>query len=75
MHANMHAEENLTPAAIEMLIARHGAWRILRAVAAALVRRKRTASAVFGHQMSDHMRRDIGLLAEPNSPRHWDVRL
>ena len=75
MNANMHAEENLTPATIEMLIARPGVWRILRAVAAALVRRERKALMVFDHELPDYMRRDIGLMPEPKSLRHWDVRL
>ena len=75
MNMQLHAEETLPSVTIEMLIARHGVWRILRAVAAALVRRERKARRLMSNEMSEHLRRDVGLWPVPKSPRHWDVRL
>ena len=63
-------------AALERLIARHGARAVLFGMIAALIRprRKRRENVLQPNQISPHLRRDIGLLphipAEP--PRYWN---
>ena len=76
MNMQLHAEENLPFATIEQLIARHGGWRILREVLAALLRcDRKSAPGVSEADLSAHLRRDVGLPPVPASPRHWDIRL
>lgn len=75
MNLNLYAEDHPPSITIESLIARHGAWRILTTVLAALVRRRKKLPDLWEAGISDHLRRDIGLWPEPKSPRHWDVRL
>ena len=75
MNMNLVADEHPPSIAIESLIARHGPWRILAAVMAALIRHRRKSPDLWGNQVSAHMRKDMGLPPEPKSPRHWDLRL
>ena len=75
MNVNLQLEESAPSVTIQMLIARYGVWRILGAVAAALMRRESRAARRMSREMSAHLRRDIGLPPVPPSPRHWDVRL
>jgi hypothetical protein len=65
-------------AALERLIARHGARAVLMGMVAALLRpsrkRARREQVLQPRQLSAHMKRDLGLLshvpAEP--PRYWN---
>lgn len=65
-------------AALERLIARHGARAVLAGMVLALLRprrrRARRGTALPADRLSPHLRRDIGLLphipAEP--PRYWN---
>ena len=56
---------------IDTLIARHGRWRILRAVAAALIRANRPPP-LGPEDFSPHLRRDLGLESPPPSPTWRD---
>jgi len=58
---------------IETLIAQYGAWRVLRDVAAALMRPQGSAYINLS-DLSTHLQRDIGLEQPRQSPRHWDIR-
>lgn len=59
--------------AIDRLVAEHGSIRVLVAVARALVSRNRSRPRNPG-DLSDHLRRDVGLWPEPKSPRYWELR-
>jgi hypothetical protein len=66
---NAVLNENLRPAdLLADLIERHGPWRVVVALAALLVRRARPAPEVRMSDLSDHLRRDIGL---PDLPVRW----
>lgn len=70
----LHDRGDMTPrTTIEMLIAEHGGWRVLRATLAALVRR-RPKPPPDASGLGAHLRRDIGLNPVEPSRRHWDIR-
>lgn len=76
MNAQLFAPENRPPlVVIENLIADHGVWRTFRAFVTALPRRDRIVARRMSHDLSDHLRRDIGL--EPGLPgrKYWELRL
>ena len=56
-------------AAITQLIERHGRWRVLRAIL--LVPDLRRVDRLRRGELSDHLRRDMGLA--PEAPDHRDV--
>jgi uncharacterized protein YjiS (DUF1127 family) len=62
------------PAVLDLarLVERHGARRVLVALMKALIARRRTRRATA--QLSDHLRRDIGLPPQAPAPRHWEIR-
>ncbi|RVV98767.1 hypothetical protein EKE94_07660 [Mesobaculum littorinae] len=59
------------------MLTTHGTWRVLRALAASLLqphRRPRPAEAPtprLRDELSDHLRRDIGLPPTEPPPRRW----
>ena len=57
--------------ALTALIAHHGLIRILLALPAALLRRRRDA-LVLGNALPPHLQRDIGL--DPDRSRFWEMR-
>ncbi len=57
---------------IQSIVESHGAWRVLRAALAAALWRKRPPPFDDAEALSDHMRRDIGLL--PRESSYWDIR-
>lgn len=61
---------DLLPEALDNLIARHGLRRVLLALIARPLRHRRVEVV----DLSDHIRRDIGLPPSGHSPRHWDIR-
>ena len=66
-------EEMRHPSAIDAAIAAHGAWRVLFAAAAALLRgRMRKARPPDARHLDDRIRADIGL--PPRGPRpDWHI--
>ncbi len=59
---------------IEILVSRHGLWRVLRALAGVMVRPKRRRPALpEAHKLSKHLRRDIGIAHDPPPRRYWDL--
>ena len=52
---------------IDTLIARHGRWRVLGAVAGAFLHRASRHETV-GHRLNAHLSRDIGLPPRPEPP-------
>ncbi|WP_148378976.1 hypothetical protein [Maritimibacter fusiformis] len=50
----------------------HGTWATLRALVAAMFARRRRPGVPNG--LGDHLRRDLGLPPEAQSPRYWDIR-
>ncbi len=58
--------------AVATLIERHGLWRVLRAMLAAVLRRRAAPGRVRAPEgLSNHLLRDIGLSAHAPGPRHW----
>ncbi len=58
---------------IETLVSRHGLWRVLRALAAVVVRPKRRPALPEAHRLSEHLRRDIGIAHDPPPRRYWEL--
>ncbi|WP_102226123.1 hypothetical protein [Acidimangrovimonas sediminis] len=52
------------PVPLDLVIAQHGAGKVLRAALVALIRRRQHAPPV----LSEHLRRDMGLPYEPPPP-------
>ncbi len=73
MNAELHLEESRLDVVVERLMDRHGAWQMVRTIAAVLVL-KRRQTVRLPHDMSDHVCRDIGLHREPRAPNYWDLR-
>ncbi|GHD99840.1 hypothetical protein U879_10625 [Defluviimonas sp. 20V17] len=57
------------PVPLDLVIAQHGAWRVLRAALAALLRRDRHPPPL----LDDRMRRDIGLEPLPRRNLDWPL--
>lgn len=57
--------------AVATLIERHGLLRVLRAVAAAVLKPNRPHRAIAPKRLSPHLRRDLGLEPEAPRQRHW----
>ncbi|MCX8509072.1 MAG: hypothetical protein ORN49_09390 [Rhodobacteraceae bacterium] len=71
----IYADENrATLSALDQLIEDHGALRTLLAFLAAW-RRQKQSRGLYPYQLSDHMRRDIGLPPEMAHRNYWDLRL
>ena len=73
MNAQLHFEESRLDVVVERLMDRHGAWQMVRAIASVLVL-KRRQNVRLPHDLSDHVRRDIGLHRESRAPNYWDLR-
>ena len=54
---------------LDVVIAQHGPWRVLRAALAALLRGK----ALQPPPLADHLRRDIGLEPLPRQSLNWPL--
>jgi len=76
MILELDSDRRRFPAAdLGALMDRHGAVRVIAALAWALVRRARRPRAITADELSPHARHDVGLTWDPPSPRHWDIRL
>jgi len=58
---------------LDRLIDRHGARRVLAALARALLRRRaaRRRARLEAAMLSDHLRADLGLPPKTDAPRPW----
>lgn len=72
MNALLNNDETTPSAAMKLLVDRHGAWAVLRALAAVLVRPQR--EVVQLDDLSPHMRRDMGLPPIPEARKYWEFR-
>ena len=74
MNMQLYAQENRPPTVtIEQLIEDHGALRTLAAFVRAVIRRNR-ARGLYVYELSDHVRRDVGLPPEMAHRNYWDLR-
>lgn len=72
---NLPASRPDLTAALQDIIDRHGAWRVLRAAFAAALRHRPPARGDDAGQLNAHLRRDIGLPPlPPGRPSFWDLR-
>ena len=69
----LHEDIHPPTAVIERLLAEHGALRVLGALLRVLVCRDRHRAHNLD-DLSGHVRRDIGLPAEPSSRKYWELR-
>lgn len=74
MNLDLYATEHPPSTTIRHLMARYGAWRILRTTLAAFLWQGHRKPAVLPTDLSARLRRDIGLPAEPAAKRYWDLR-
>jgi hypothetical protein len=74
MNALLNRDENSTFRAMETLIARDGFLKVVIAFVALLARRKRKARQLYDNELSEHMRRDLGLPPMHDAPNHWELR-
>ncbi len=74
MNMPLYAHENRPPAVtIEQLIEDYGVLRTLAAFVRAVIRRNRTRG-LYAYELSDHVRRDVGLPPEMAHRNYWDLR-
>lgn len=69
-----HGEPAAPLLSIEAVIDRHGAWRVLRAAAAALLRGQPRPRRLDPQALPNALRRDLGLPPVDDPPRHWTIR-
>ena len=61
MNAVMNFKGRLPAEAVGALVDQHGPWRVLGALMTAVLRRPRQVRVLEVVDLSDHLRRDIGL--------------
>ena len=61
MNAVLNFEDRVAVDAVKALVDRHGVWRVLRAVTAAVLVRRPHREVRGVADLSDHLRQDIGL--------------
>ena len=74
MNAIPDLEENPLATAVEGLFATHGTWPTLRAVVVRMLRRPVPVRVLAPGDLSEHLRRDIGLPRAPQSRKYWELR-
>jgi hypothetical protein len=72
MNALVNKDETTPSVAMELLVARHGAWVVLVAFVALLMRPKR--EEVRLDDLSPYLRRDMGLPSVEGPKRYWELR-
>jgi len=74
MNAIDDLEENPLATAVERLFATHGDWPPLRAVMVRMLRRPVRVRTLVPGDLSEHLRRDIGLARAPQGRKYWELR-
>ena len=74
MNAVLNSHQTGVKAALETLIAEYGTWATLRAALGLALRRKTAERLLSPHQLSNHLRRDLGLSQEPAARKYWELR-
>lgn len=72
MNALLNIVETTPSVALKQLVDQHGAWAVLRALAAALLPKRR--EAVWLDDLTPHMRRDLGLPPVDSPRKYWELR-
>jgi hypothetical protein len=72
MNAVLNSDQTGVKAALETLMAEHGVWPTLRA-ALGLAMRPRE-KRVLPHDLSPHLRRDLGLQEPDAGRKYWELR-
>jgi hypothetical protein len=70
----MTFDDRLSADAVRALVERHGFWRVLCALTAAALWRRAEARVAQVADLSDHLRRDIGLPPRGRGAADWSVR-
>ena len=72
MNALFNNEETTPSVAMKLLVDQHGVWAVLRALAAALMPKRR--EVVRLDTLTPHMRRDMGLPPIDSPRKYWELR-
>ncbi len=72
MNAQVNPETPAPAIALQALVAEHGLVRVALALAA-LIARRRAPPRRYDADLSDRIRRDIGLSPLPESRKYWDL--
>lgn len=73
MSAEVYSENPGPVEVLDLLIARHGLFRVIMALPAVLLKR-RNGTIWLVPPIPEHLARDIGLHQEPVRRTHWDYR-
>jgi hypothetical protein len=74
MNALLNSDETTPSVAMELLVARHGVWKVAIALLALLARKRRREAPVRIDDLTAHMLQDIGLPPMPETRKHWELR-
>jgi hypothetical protein len=72
MNALLNSEETTPSVAMKLLVDQHGAWAVLRALAAVLMPKRR--EVVRLDDLTPHLRRDMGLPPIDSPRKYWELR-
>ena len=74
MNALLNSDETTPFVAMESLVAKHGAWTVLMAFVALLVRRTDAEKQGRLDDLSPYLRRDVGLPPVEEPRKYWELR-
>ena len=74
MNTTTNFNDTLPAEALRSLVDRHGLWRVLGAISAVALSSPRRVTTKRVEDLSDHLRRDIGLPPQTGGPSMWDTR-
>ncbi len=74
MNALINSDDTTPFFAMESLVAKHGAWTILKTFLALLVRRKGKEKQGRLDDLSPYLRRDVGLPPIEGPLKYWHLR-
>jgi hypothetical protein len=72
MNAIVNNNDTTPSVALKLLVEQHGAWKVLRALAAVLLPERRVALRL--DDLTPYMRRDLGLPPVEAPRKYWELR-
>lgn len=70
--AHVRAEHDVPHPSLDSIIARYGAWRVIRTALAAAISGKGHPQRLDPQRLPNTMRRDLGLPPLTDPPTHWE---
>ena len=71
MNALLNSDETTPSVAMKLLVDQHGAWAVLRALAAVMMPKRR--EVVRLDDLTPHLRRDMGLPPVEQPRKYWEL--